>query len=130
MQGWLSGCWWMTALPQLFNPFREGSQQKKVYVIPEDDEWVYVEKENERGRMVTPHTLYKITTEELSARQLSRLWIYRDYEELLEEIAEQKDISIRYAALIYGELNLPTYGKDSQEIEFSHCAQLGLVRKS
>lgn len=130
MQGWLSGCWWMTALPQLFNPFREGSQQQKVYVIPDDDEWVYVEKVNEKGRMVTPNTLYQIETQDLSVLQQSRLWLYRDYEQLLEEIAELKDISIRRAALIYGELDLPTYGKDPMAISFSYSSQLGLVRKN
>lgn len=126
MQGWLSGCWWMTALPQLFNPFREGSQQQKVYLIPEDDKWIYVEKGNEKGRMITSKTLYQIETQELSVQQQSRLWLYRDYEQLLEDIAELKDLSIRQAALIYGELDLPTYGKDAMAISFSYSSQLGL----
>lgn len=126
LQGWLTGCWWMTALPQLFNRFREGAEQQKVYVLPQDGEWSYVEKVYEKGQMKTPNTFYRIERHELSALSQSRLWLQRDYEKLLQEIAEYKGISFMQAALTYGELNLPTYGKDAMAIRFIHSSQLGL----
>jgi hypothetical protein len=48
----------------------------------------------------------------------------------LEEIADEKQWSMKRAALTYGELDLPTYGKDAQEISFMYCSQLGVMKKS
>ena len=35
MQGWLSGCWWLTALPQRLNRFRESAPQLKLFLMPD-----------------------------------------------------------------------------------------------
>ncbi len=129
LQGWLSGCWWMTALPQLFNPFRGNDQQQKVCLVPDEDGYVFKEKVFNRGRMETIESLYAIDMTELSAQQQQRLWLERDYEPLLEKIAEEKKLSMQQAALRYGELDLPTYGQDPMEIRFSYCHQLGIIKK-
>jgi CRISPR-associated endonuclease/helicase Cas3 len=132
LQGYLSGYWWMTALPQFFNSFREGSQQHSIYLMPEleDETCSYVEKVYEKGKilMPPPQTLYIIHKKTLSKQQQSRLWLQRDYLKLLKEIAIFKGMDIRYAALLYGELTLPTYGKDAISIEFTYNEQLGLTK--
>jgi len=133
LQGWLLGCWWLTALPQLFNPFRESSRRQKVYLIPDDDDDehdCYMEKTFKKGRIETGESLYVIESYELSTQQQNRLWLYRDYELLLKAIADEKEWTLKKAALLYGELDLPTYGKDAQEISFVYCPQLGLMKKS
>ncbi len=132
LQGYLSGCWWMTALPQCFNAFREGSKQHPIYLMPElaDETYSYVEKVYEKGKMLMPppQTLYKIHKKTLSKQQQSRLWLPRDYLKLLKEIAVFKGMDIQYAALLYGELILPSYGKDAISVEFTYNEQLGLTK--
>lgn len=125
MQGWLTGCWWLTGLPQRFNPFREGGEQQKVYLVPRDDNWAFVEKDN-RGNVTVIDKLYNIERFGLTQHEKDHLWLPRDYAQLLEEIAESRDMSLRRAALIFGELTLPTYGKDPMEMSFSYSDQLGL----
>ena len=69
--------------------------------------------------------LKKEKDEDLSEKTCARLWLYRDYESLLEKI---EDKSIEKAALIYGEINLPTYGRDRQDLSFTYSSQFGLVQ--
>jgi len=126
LQGWLNGCWWLTAVPQRLVRFREGAPQLPVYLVLHDGEWRFVEKEK-FGKINPIEELFGIEREEgLSPLESERLWLYRDYESLLEKLAKS---SIKQAALIYGEIGLPTFGKESLELHFIYSSQLGLMAK-
>ncbi len=126
MQGWLSGYWWLTAFPQWLVKFRESFPQLLVYLFPENGEWKFVEKDW-TGQPIPVETQYGITRDdELSPVEKSRLWLYRDYEELLETSGKS---SLQKAALTYGEIGLPTYGDESHTFDFIYSNQLGLFRK-
>ncbi len=126
MQGWLAGCWWLTAIPQHYVKFRDGSPQLPVYLIPTEKGWKFAEK----GLYGQPHRLieqsYRITRYELTVKESQRLWLNRNYETLLKELDKP---SLEKAALIYGELGLPTYGKDANDCRFTYSSQLGLVER-
>ncbi len=125
LQGWLDGCWWLTAVPQVLVQFRKGSPQLPVFLMPEDGEWRFVEKDR-IGRPVAIEKIYEISRdEELTEQAKSRLWLHRDYETLLKGLNKRSLIS---AALVYGEIGLPTYGGDSAG-PFSYSSQLGLMKK-
>jgi CRISPR-associated endonuclease/helicase Cas3 len=125
MQGWVTGCWWLTALPQLFVRFRAGSPQIIVYLIPEGTDWKFVEKVD-YGETRPVETIYGIIKDEkLTKMESDRLWLHRDYEALLEKTDRA---SLKSAALIYGEIGLPTYGKDNNDLSFAYSDQLGLVQ--
>jgi CRISPR-associated endonuclease/helicase Cas3 len=125
MQGWVTGCWWLTAIPQLFIKFRAGYPQVTVYLVPEDDDWKFAEK-GTYGETVVIEKTYGITrAEDLTEQENVRLWLNRDYVALLEKI----DLSdLGKAALIYGEIGLPTYGNDTNNLCFMYSDQLGLVK--
>jgi CRISPR-associated endonuclease/helicase Cas3 len=125
MQGWVTGCWWLTAIPQLFIKFRAGYPQLTVYLVPEDDDWKFAEK-GTYGETVVIEKTYGITrAEDLTEQENVRLWLNRDYVALLEKI----DLSdLGKAALIYGEIGLPTYGNDTNNLCFMYSDQLGLVK--
>ncbi|MDA3811233.1 MAG: type I-F CRISPR-associated helicase Cas3f [Spirochaetaceae bacterium] len=126
MEGWLSGCWWLTAIPQLFVKFRRSSPQLTVYLVPFEDEWKFVEKDN-YGKVVIREKTYGIERDmPLTESQTKRLWLTRDYEQLIYEIDDQK---IFKTALVYGEIGLPTYGKETDSLGFIYSEQLGLIRK-
>ena len=126
LQGWLNGCWWLTAVPQRLVGFREGAPQLPVYLALHDGEWRFVEKE--KFGIINPiEVLFGIEREkELSPLESERLWLHRDYESLLGKLAKS---SIEQAALIYGEIGLPTFGKESHDLHFLYSSQLGLMAK-
>ncbi len=126
MQGWLTSVWWLTAIPQRYVKFRNSYPQQTLFLVPTEDGWKFSEKDH-YGKPVPREKQYQITRDEyLSALARERLWLYRDYESLLEEITIS---SLEKSALIYGEIGLPTYGKDPNDLHFIYSSQLGLVRK-
>ncbi|GAB6068941.1 type I-F CRISPR-associated helicase Cas3f [Thiomicrorhabdus hydrogeniphila] len=124
--GWLTEVWWLTGLPQQANRFREGSQGEKVYAVYEDEQLKYKTKFF-TPKLETFETLHTINNKRVSQRLKERLWLERDYQQQLFELAKQKGDSVKNTALKYGELNLPIYQTDQIEtFEYSH--ELGLKR--
>jgi CRISPR-associated endonuclease/helicase Cas3 len=126
LEGWLSSYWFLTALPQVLTPFRAGEKQMKLYLISEDEgeSWHFVEK-NDKGRIVNCETLRRIEKRELSKEFSSRLWLHRDYAELVENLATKKSMTLKNAALRYGEISLP----DRENGEFVYFEQFGMIAK-
>jgi len=129
MQGWLTGCWWLTAVPQLYVRFRNSSPQLSMYLMPKNGEWKFSEK-NEIGKPIDRETMYGISKDEtLSEMERRRLWLYRDYESLLQAQARDHD-GLWRAASVYGEIGVPTYGKDTNDLSFTYSSQFGLIASS
>ncbi len=128
LQGWLTGCWWLTAIPQHYVRFRNSHPQDVLFLAPidNDDDFRFCEKYT-HGKYDPQEKRYKFfgRDEGLSDRIRARLWLYRDYKSLLEKIENK---TIEKAALIYGEINLPIYGKDRQDLSFTYSSQFGLVK--
>ncbi len=127
MQGWLASYWWLTALPQQYVRFRDSSPQSIRYLVPKDDfegEWKFVEKDGQGGVVRKEDD---IECYELSDEEQQRLWLLRDYKQLLLDLEEGDDLES--LALMYGEISLPTYGKNKNDLEFSYSNPLGLSRK-
>ena len=126
LEGWLSGCWWLTGMPQHFTPFREGGNHITLFQIPKDDEWVFAEKSLRFDEEPIPREKeYGIRREELSSDEAKRLWLLRDYEKLLGEVTTR---SPEKAALIFGEIGIPIYGDEVNEAGYVYCSQLGMVK--
>ncbi len=137
LQGWLTECWWLTALPQQLIRFREGREQQKLYFIPDKNEesFEFVEKDRE-GRIVKVEQTYQIVTEELGLNEKNKLWLTRDYAELLEKQAElekrsdSEDIFMRRTALKYGEINIPIDDKERTAGHgFVYVDQFGMMKQ-
>jgi len=128
IQGWLTGCWWLTAVPQLYVRFRSSYPQLSMYLMPKaDGQWKFFEK-NDYGQLIDREKIYGITKDErLTEREGERLWLHRDYKSLLKAVDSE---SLDKAASVYGEIGLPTYGKDPNDLEFIYSSQFGLVAKS
>ncbi|SMM99194.1 hypothetical protein SPONL_439 [uncultured Candidatus Thioglobus sp.] len=57
-----------------------------------------------------------------------RLWITRDYQQLLKQtMLDFKKDSLDKTALIFGEVNITTYGQDINGVIYNE--QLGFIRK-
>lgn len=131
MQACLSDYWWLTGLPQHYVRFRQSSPQAIRYLIPVGDfkdKWQFVEKDNNGGfvRNESDITCYELSDEH------QRLWLSRDYEKLLLDTGnDSRDESndLEKLALIYGEISLPVYGKNDNDVKFTYSNHLGLSRQ-
>ncbi len=125
MQNWLDSYWWLTAMPQRAVRFRRSAPSQLLHLYPLDDSWRFVER-NQWGEVTgSIEGEYGIEHDErLTEREQQRLWLWRDYVELLE--AQDKP-TLEAAALVYGELNLMLY--DNSIDEYVYSSQFGLVRK-
>ena len=131
LQGWLSECWWLTALPQRLSPFRQQTGQQNLYLMPDDKEgWVLKEKPP-KGSPFDIEASYKIKHDHNLPAWHKKLWLYRDYDELLQKQAEHRGLSLFSAALRYGEISVPLYGDDLLTGPgFDYSDQLGLCKKT
>jgi CRISPR-associated endonuclease/helicase Cas3 len=123
MQGWLESDWWLTALPQQYVQFR-GNKSKDMTVFLTLEK-IFLEKAD-RGNTVAVGK-ESIEFKELNAQEMQNLWFKRDYAALLVKHGEHKDLE--EPALIYGEINLPTYGKPLKPDQFLYNEQLGLTKE-
>ncbi len=122
MQGWLDSDWWLTALPQQYVRFR-GDKNKDMTVFLTMDN-TFLEK-GSKGDVV-PVAKDSVRFDELNEKELQNLWFSRSYASLLAEQAKSSEIE--EAVLIFGEINLPTYGNLLKPDQFIYNEQLGLSR--
>jgi CRISPR-associated endonuclease/helicase Cas3 len=127
MQGWLTQHWWLTAIPQQLNRFRESEPVIKLYLFYDDGELYFVEKDD-KGMPNKVETLYGIKHDKLDGNSVNRLWLRRDYVTLLETIVEIKgDISMKAASLRYGEINFPDY--ENLRANYIYSDRFGLKKE-
>ncbi|MCK4840929.1 MAG: hypothetical protein KAT04_03485, partial [Methylococcales bacterium] len=89
---------------------------------------IFLEK-GERGSNAVPVVKDCVSFEELNTQELHNLWLSRNYKSLLVEQAKRLNLDMEETALIYGEINLPTYGKPPNPEQFVYNEQLGLTKK-
>lgn len=135
LQGWLTECWWLTAMPQRLSPFRQQDGQLTLYLMPDDKKgWVLKEK-TPKGDLNEIEVSYKIEHDQALPPWHKKLWLYRDYGELLDGVVERnKDngvsMTINYAAMRYGEISVPVYGDELLTGKgYVYSNQLGLCGK-
>lgn len=125
LQGYLAESWYLTALPQALNPFRQSEPTTNIFRMydPDKERLVFIEKD-EQGQPVNRENILQIHQQGITEKQEKRSWLPRDYEKLLEQYAEQQDCSKRRISLRYGELSFVC--RENQEYEYSD--QFGLVK--
>ena len=129
LQGWLTECWWLTALPQQLTPFRKSQKQRSLYLVLRKEEWVFVEKDDKNKLTDSVEGVYKIKTLEVAKDFEQRLWLTqtRDYVLLLEALADEKKLPLNLAASRYGELSCRASDLEGNS-EMLYSDQLGMVK--
>ncbi|WP_235602974.1 hypothetical protein, partial [Piscirickettsia litoralis] len=118
------------ALPQTLNPLgKKTGENLRLYLCPDVDIDGSVKTFNfyEKGftdQLEKVDNKYRISYTEKSTRD-DRLWLKRDYEELLREAASSFNLSIEKAALKYGELVISHY---SDQNEYEYFPEKGLKK--
>jgi CRISPR-associated endonuclease/helicase Cas3 len=129
LQAWLTECWWLTALPQQFNRFRESNPDITLYLVWQDDKSVFCEK-TERGEFIPREKLNNIRRAPPMVEAMrSKLWLERDYETALRQLIESENEATQEEQMMekksrrYGEITLPD--RDNQSLVYSD--QFGLL---
>lgn len=128
LQAWLSECWWLTAVPQQLNRFRESSPDKTLYLVWQEGKAVFCEK-TERGEFVPRQQINNIQPAEPMADELRRkIWLERNYETALRKLVNdgneetQQEKMMESKSRRFGEITLSD--RENQTLIYSD--QFGL----
>lgn len=126
LQGYLTGYWFLTALPQMENRFREGEQNTKLFWMydSQKERCVFIQKDD-TGTPVERENILNIICCETDKDYTKSEWLLRDYEKLLSEYASQYDTDKKEISLRFGELSF--IYREGKEYEYSDY--FGLVEK-
>jgi len=104
ISGYIKSFWWLTGLPQILVKFRENQNDRILYRVYDEDEAFFSEDgENNRSAILN------ISETRLSERGKQRLWIERDYEELIMRQVEIEGGDIASACMKYGAVSVNRY---------------------
>jgi len=130
LNAWLSQYWFLTALPLRFTPFRQSSPNIQLFAVWKDYKLVFSEKDD-LGRYVDRNGFYKIRSHELTELQHQRLWLNRNYYDILcrmviDKVSDNQHIEdeIEKLSRRYGEIMLPQHDEDKT---LMYSDQFGLV---
>ena len=128
LQAWLSECWWLTAVPQQLNRFRESNPDITLYLVWQDGKPVFCEK-TERGEFIPFGDRQNIKiTPSLKEEVKSKLWLERDYESALRQILDgdteegEEEQVMEKKSKRYGEITFP----ENKDQGFFYSDQFGL----
>ncbi len=126
LQAWLTESWWLTALPQQLNRFRESAPETKLFLVWKEGKLEFCEK-TESGEFINRELIHDIKKLPKISEELSKkLWLERNYSELLEKYVDEDGGNLNKEDLMnkkskkYGEINIGPQGK------YSYSDQLGM----
>jgi CRISPR-associated endonuclease/helicase Cas3 len=130
LNSWFNETWYLTALSQRFNTFRQSTPDIQLYRVLQNNKFVMCSKD-EYGQYIPLDNFYKISLLDLNTVENERLWLNRDYRDILSRLvvdleSEEADISVLLEDLSkrYGEIMLPHF-MDGKKLVYSD--QFGLV---
>lgn len=90
LHGWQEEMWWLTALPQSFNKFRDGKPDIELCLMEtENGEWAFHEKDVHTGQWKNREYAYGISHEEVEDSE--RFWLKRDYQDAMARYQEGRE---------------------------------------
>ncbi len=127
LQGYLDESWFLTAHPLYLHPFRESKESTKVFLVYDKkyNEYCFAELD-EYGNPINREEILQISRVEENEIEKDRLWLDRDYGQLIEQYALKENKTKEEVSLKYGELSYIIYN-DNDEFEYND--EFGLIRK-
>ena len=130
LSGWIDEYWWLTALPQMFNRFRESQPEIKLAGVYSNGKIIFSPYGNEGSIHQTETNHIELCDIE---NRGERLWLYREYAETLRQyVADEEDPeeAVERLSKTYGEITLPAncddkiWYYDDQFSLFNHMIEL------
>lgn len=146
--GYTSEHWYLTGLCQANHRFRASQQGITLFWYLTENQALIFAAKNAKGQVlqddlgeVMPRdeatvktsnnkqvVSYKIEALPLTAEEKNNCWLHRDYPTLLHHMADEKNMTINDAALLFGELTLPRYHQNDRKLLFYFTDELGFYR--
>ena len=127
--GYTDDYWWMTALPQQFNRFRNSEPGLNLYRVLDNQEKMTFKTYDKRSGWVIKDRTLGIESQSLDNKfSTQRLWLVRDrdYKELIKRQSKLHGEDPETISQRFGEINL-SFHKD--ENRYLYSDQLGLIKK-
>lgn len=140
LQGYLREPWYLTALPQRYRPFRKNTdnkQQCQVFLLWNEIQQSYQFcEQDEQGYGIERELTLGIKRTVLSTRAQQRLWLVRDYDQLIErQVEKSREQSGHFEAFSVSPIKRKItwqFGELSflfkAQTEYEYNDQLGLVK--
>ena len=77
LNSWLTRKWFLTGLPQQFNPFRQSSPNIQLFALWRNHKLTFCEK-NDFGEYIDRSGFYNIQPVQLNELEQQRLWLNRN----------------------------------------------------
>ena len=131
LQGWISESWWLTAMPQQLNRFRDSHPDITLYLVWREDKAIFCEK-TESGEFIPCAERQNVTPfPEFTHDEKSKLWLERDYETALRRLIdsntqenEEEQLMLKKSKR-FGEINFP----EAKDKGFFYSDQFGLLSR-
>lgn len=123
--GYTDDYWWMTALSQQFNRFRNSDPGLNLYLVISERKAPVFKTYDSRSGWVPVEAGLAIKHQSLSPERSARLWFARDYKALIEEQSILRNEDPERTSQRLGEISLSHYRESDC---FTYNDQLGLVK--
>lgn len=124
LNGYLWEHWFLTAMVQRRTPFRGGNYGETIYCLYDYKTENTRFHRREPDEFITCEDVFNIET--LVCSDHRALWLNRDYQQALHQLAEDMSASPRSISERFGELN---FNHDNDQTCYVYCDQWGLVKK-
>ena len=123
VNGYYYGIWSLTGLPQIFSPFRNSSENIKLYILLDEEEQLnFYEKDDKNNKILVKDT-YRLENENSI---LKNSWLNFNYYEILEFYSQKMDLSKNKIMNTYCYLEIPKIYLDKNYI---YSINYGMFRR-
>ncbi len=124
LHGHIQGYWWLTALPQHFKRFRKSEPSVQLYLVKKRRGVEFCIRDGDEGKFPPVELMLNIQHQSLSPEQEQKLWLKRNYSQLISEYSESEDQELK-TSVRFGEIS---FTERDDNAEYSYNDQLGLVK--
>lgn len=104
VNGYYSGNWYLTGLPQIYAKFRDSSENKKIYILLDEDEQLNFYEKDDKQNITPIKNTYHL---EIEQSKIQNSWLNLNYNEILEFYSQRMNLSKNHIMNIYCYLEIP-----------------------
>lgn len=131
--GWLDEWWWMTALPQQCNRFREQIVDKlTLYAVYCQGDITFQEYDERKKDYESRNKALGIQPYEADDMMKQRLWLSRNYIHLLRKYlsdTEDEEKELERISKKWGEVTIPDYGDKNSNVQWYYADDFGFFKQ-
>ncbi len=121
--GYYKGCWYLTGLPQTYSRFRNSNENKKIYILLDEDEQLNFYEKDEDQNLIPIKKTYSF---EVENSIIEKSWLTFNYDEIIDHYSQKMNLSKNKIMNIYCYLEIP---KKYIENKYKYSINFGMTRR-